>query len=253
MWSEVFSAAAGALLGGAGTELWHRKGRRAVGRVTRDTGLDAYISTDFRTVWADAPAGWITQYAFFPDGLPDETPPASRSRWNEWVVRNNGLPMGNQTVTVHLVGRSPTTVIVKAPEVEVTESWELASGDAAVWMAAGGASIIPRGYTVDLDALGPQDPIVKIVHPSGDVLEPKPTSYSLAPNEAEGFDIEIVSKNCRGYRWRVRIPVLVDGRSEYLDPHPKTDPYLEFTGGPPERLHAWDEHDSTWHEMKRWW
>lgn len=253
MWSEVLSGAAGAVLGGAGIELWHRKGRRAVGHVTRDTGLDAYISTDFGTVWAGAPAGWITQYAFFPEGLPDETPPRARQQWNDWVSQNGGLLMGSQTVTVHLIGRSPSTVIVKAPEVEVLESWDLASGDAAIWMAAGGASIIPNGYTVDLDELGPQDPVVKIIHPSGNVYEPKPRSYSLAPNEAERFDIDVVSKVPRGYRWRVRLPVLVDGRSEFLDPHPAREPYLEFAGGAPESFYSWDESASEWQEMERWW
>ncbi|WP_131103410.1 hypothetical protein [Ornithinimicrobium sufpigmenti] len=161
--------------------------------------------------------------------------------------------MGSQTVTVHLIGRSPSTVIVKAPEVEVLDSWDLASGDAAIWMAAGGASIIPNGYTVDLDELGPQDPVVKIIHPSGDMYEPTPRSYSLAPNEAERFDIDVVSKVPRGYRWRVRLPVLVDGRSEFLDPHPTREPYLEFAGGAPESFYSWDESVSEWQEMKRWW
>lgn len=234
------------LIGGGAAAWWRARGRSLAGHVTRDPGVHAYISTDFQIVWSGAPPGWIAQNAYFPNGLPRDDMPSSRATWSEWVSRNGGMPMWSQTVTIHVVGRSPTTVILLTPVVEVIEWDDISTGVAAVW-PAGGAAIHPKGFYADLDAMGPDGrPVVQSIDASGDVSIPASQSFSLVTNGVERFDIQLTSGVPRIYKWRVQIPVLIDGRTEMLNPHPASDPYLQFAGPYMEKVYSWDEIGETW-------
>lgn len=230
MWSEVMTFLGGLVVGGVSREVLERRGSRMLRRAARDVGLDAHLQTKFEDVWAGTPAAWISQYAFFPEAAPTESPPKARRDWIPWVQEHGGYGFGEQVVAVTLVANADVAVVVSPPRVEVLETWSV-EGQAIALIAGGGAEITPRGYDVDLGAFGHVDPLVSPTVDPGGRLESTQRAYSLSRNQVERFDIRVHSAQPLAYRWKIAIDVLVDGTSVTLDPHPRDEPYLEFVGG----------------------
>ncbi|WP_143570911.1 hypothetical protein [Tessaracoccus sp. ZS01] len=237
MWGEVASFAVGLLAGPAATFI--EPLNRLVGRVgrktARDRGLAVHVETDPAVIWAGTP-DWVSFQFCFPTGLPDEPPPAGPRDWRRWAFSHGGYDLWESVVRLTLVGTAPVAVVVEMPVVTVTS--EPLQSCLKVVRPVGGADIAPRAYTVDLDSFGHQNPVVELEDGGGSVRH-DPLSFSLERNGVEQILLRVQSSSPCLYSWHARLPVLVDGKRQYVEVDDQGSPFF-FVGGDLADGNIWD-------------
>ena len=129
-----------------------------------------------------------------------------------------------------------TGIVLETPDVTVTTE-PLPLGR-KVLRPVGGAEISPRAYRVDLDMFGEQSPDVSLVEP-GDSIRHDPLSFSLERNGVEQILLRVQSQRPGLYSWKARLPILIDGKRDYVDVDDGGVPF-RLAGGDLRDTSVWD-------------
>lgn len=227
MWAELGSFALG-LAGGLATTFIEPVNRwvgRVGRRTARDRGLAVHVETDPSVIWAGTP-DWVPFQYFFPTPDLPAPPPPNPRKWRAWAVAEGGFDLWESVVRLTIVGTAPVTVL-ETPDVTVTK--EPLPPGRKVLRPVGGAEISPRAYRVDLDTFGEQSPDISLVE-EGDSVRHDPLSFSLERNGVEQILLRVQSQRPGLYYWRGRLPILIDGKREYVDVDDGGVPFL-LAGG----------------------
>ena len=200
--------------------------------------LFVHVEHDPRLIWANMPP-WVGFAYCFEDGLPLEPPPSVAFDSWQWARRNGGVNMGISVLQVTLQARSGVSVVIE--DVLARNVRRNKSGGVGVVFPAGGASLCPRRFDVDLDAWSP--PIVEFrVGADADPI-PAP-SFQLAPGETERFHIWVRARH--GWNdWSVQLPLLVNGRRQYQDIGTEAKPFTTVGSDVPTASYM-PGRDGTW-------
>lgn len=188
--------------------------RRLAGRgrkMFRDKGIQIHVESDPAIIWAGFP-DWIAFFFFVPNFDISLSPPTSPRSWRNWAANQGGWDLGRQTVRLTLIGTSPATIVLETPEVTAVRD-KIPQG-IRIAHRTGGADINPRAYNVDLDTFGVENPLVALTEAGGApaIL----LSVSLQTNEAQQILLHVSSTSPSLIHWRVRLPIIVDGRRQFL-------------------------------------
>lgn len=194
--------------------------------ISRQTGVQMHVELDPAVIWAGMPPWRSTSY-FLPGGEPIDLTPPDQDDMRAWVYRHGGCDAVESVVRVTLVGATSATVVLETPQVSATED-PLPAGHQITFLA-GGASLSPRSFDVNLNYFGVHNPIVSF-QDEGSPLPTPTVSFTLKSNEAEQFLIRITCEAHSLIYWRARIPILIDGHRRFLDVDDFGSP-IKFAGG----------------------
>lgn len=237
MWEFLAGLAAGIF--GTAASLYLEPVQRRIGKMGRrsfrDPGVQIHVESEAQLIWAGGP-DWVPFFSFLPGRLPAYGPPKDPRRWPNWTHEQGGWDLGKSEVQLTIVGQAPVTVIVETPQV-VARRAPLPEG-VKLGHAPGGASIVPRAFHVSLDAFGPTNHWIELVQDGG-APSPGGLSWSLQAGEVERFFIQVTASDPELFYWRARVPLLVDGRREFIEVNDGGQEYV-FAGGDVSDWNAWD-------------
>jgi len=190
------------------------------------SGVQTHVELDPNIVWAGSPPWRSTSY-FLPGDDTADLGPLDHNDLRAWVYRRGGYDAVESTARVTLVGVGSATVLVETPIVTAMED-PLPEGHQITFLA-GGASLSPRSFDVNLDYFGVFNPIVSF-NDEGSPAQRSTVSFSLKTNEVEQFLIRVSYKAPSLIHWSARIPILVDGRRQFLEVDDHGAP-ITFAGG----------------------
>lgn len=241
MWVELGSFVLGLAGGLAATfiEPVNRWLGRVGRRTARDRGVAVHVETDPSVIWAGTP-DWVPFQYFFPAGELPVPPPPNPRKWRSWAIAQGGFDLWESVVRLTIVGTAPVTVVLETPDLTVTT--EPLPPGRKVLRPVGGADISPRAYRVDLDTFGDQNPDISLVE-QGDSVRHDPLSFSLERNEVQQILLRVQSQRPCLFSWKARLPILIDGKREYVDID---------DGGLPFRLAGGDLLDTSLWEDAQW-
>ncbi|CAN7585182.1 hypothetical protein LJR027_004110 [Terrabacter sp. LjRoot27] len=178
-----------------------RLGRRTFER----SPLDVNVETDLGIIWAGSP-DWNAACFWVPDTGPLGAPPGTLAEWQKWVAGHGGYDSGTSTVLLTVVARSKVTVVISPPLVTAT-SHPLPAGRYLARPTAG-AEVHPLGFDISLMDAGQSWVTLS------DIDGPRfaPLSWSLSEGQVERFFLKVTPENGRLWRWRLQLPLIVDGR-----------------------------------------
>ena len=208
---------------------------RAGRRSSSDSGVQMHVELDPTVIWAGVP-DWIGFHYYIPDLDAADEPPVDSREWRSWAYRAGGWDLATSTARLTLVGTAPVTVVLETPQ--IFSSQEPLPLGTKVVHAVGGASIDPRAFNVDLDAFGSHHPVVSISD-NGGVPISGPLAWSLQKNEVEQILITVTSSRSVLFHWEAQLPVLIDGKREFLTINDNYEP-ITFAGGTIEGGRHWN-------------
>lgn len=242
-WSSIITLAAGLAVGwvaGLGTAFLapvQRWAARFGRRFFRDDGVRIVVETDVDIIFSGLP-DWETLWSFRPGPIPVEGPPRSRSGWQAWVASGGGLDYWTSTVAITIIAESDVTVVMRPPTA-VVHGCEPAGEGVVLARYAGGASITPLGFDIDLDG----HPEVSILTNADGIRLDPPLRWSLRKGDVQTVLLRVHSSAPGVWTWSARIPFLIEGRSVVKD---TTDIHGKFVlvGRDPDLPgFTWDGHE----------
>lgn len=182
------------------------------GRATfKEDPVDVHVQTDRAVIWSGLPP-WISGRYFFDNALPTDNPPEACVDWSAWSQGHGGRPCGEFELLVTIQAKLDVAVVVDTPVVRIVNSREL-DGVTATCLAAGGPSVTPRRFEVDLDASDP--PMISFVDEGAE--SSGPVGFSLTKGEVERFHIWVRAEQAREYQWSLDLPMIVNGGEARMD------------------------------------
>ena len=186
-------------------------------RILDPAPIDINIETDLGIIWAADP-DWIGASFWVPDAGALSAPPSSLALWQQWVRGLGGHDRGTATIRLTLVARAGVTVVIGMPQVEASRE-PLPEGHNLV-RPVGGAEIRPLGIDVQLDGGW-----VSLTDHDGPVQR-EALSWYLTPGEVKQFLIRVSAGTEGLWRWRLKLPVIVDGERRLRDITDKGDDFV---------------------------
>jgi hypothetical protein len=194
---------------------WSRRVERLGRKLWREQPVIVHVEWDQAVIWAGQPP-WVSFSYYFPGDPPTDAPPASGVDWSRWVERHNGFDLGLTMLRVTVTAQTDATVVMETPIVRGTTQ-DVPAGVGVVWPAPGGADISPRRYAIQLDS-GSYPATVTFVEQDPGFDQPKlPPSWTLAAGEVEQLHIWASAEAGGMHEWTMQLPLLVDGRREFVD------------------------------------
>ncbi|MGQ2910792.1 hypothetical protein [Aeromicrobium sp.] len=184
-----------------------QKGRAAF----KEDPVYVHVETDRAVIWAGLPP-WISGRYFFDKALPDDDPPDACAHWSAWSQERDGRPCGEFELLVTIQAKLDAVVVVNTPIVRIVESREV-DGVTATCLAAGGASMNPRRFEIDLDGSDP--PMVE--YTDGGPGASGPVGFSLATGDVEQFHLWVRAEGRFEHTWSLELPMIVNGRDVRMD------------------------------------
>lgn len=187
--------------------LVQRTGRAAF----KENPVDVHVQSDQAVIWAGLPP-WVSGRYFFDSALPGPRPPDACVDWTKWSKDNGGRPCGELELVLTIQAKLDVAVVVDTPVVRVVSRRDV-EGVAATCLAAGGASVSPRRFDVDLDA---SDPPMVFFRDEG--MDPATMAgFSLIKGEVERFHIWASAAGKQELEWSLELPMIVNGREVRMD------------------------------------
>lgn len=186
------------------------------GHLRRDGRLfDIAVDSDPAIIWNGAPP-WVSFEYFLAheDGSTEGIgpPPQDPRQWRNWVQGRGGVDYGEVDILITIVAWHSVTIVVDSPIIEQFKTEPRPPGFPLV-APAGGASLHPRGFRVEL---GYFETPITLYEDEG--FEPtSPPGFSLAKGDVERFHIRVRAEDTLLHRFRVKIPVLVDARRRLIN------------------------------------
>jgi hypothetical protein len=136
--------------------------------------------------------------------------------WSRRVERHCGFDLGLTVLRVTVTAQTDATVVMETPIVRGTTQ-DVPAGVGVLWPAPGGADISPRRYAIQLDS-GSYPATVTFVEQDPGFDQPQlPPSWTLAAGEVEQLHIWASAEAGGMHEWTMQLPLLVDGRREFVD------------------------------------
>jgi hypothetical protein len=206
-----------------------RKGRTTF----KEDPVDVHVQTDPAVIWSGLPP-WISGRYFFDYALPADNPPDACVDWSAWSQGRGGRPCGEFELLITIQAKHDVAVVVDTPVVRIVSSRKL-DGVTATCLAAGGASVTPRRFEVDLDASDP--PMILFVDEGAE--SSGPVGFSLTKGEVERFHLWVRAEQAHEYKWALHLPLIVNGQEVRMD----LDTFVMVGAGAGSSEFLWQEGD----------
>ncbi|MFI8216729.1 hypothetical protein [Streptomyces sp. NPDC085932] len=236
--ADLVIAVTGALIMLIMTPLFHPLSRKLESisqRIYRIKPVSVHVEADPSVAWAGFP-NWIASWVWLP-GLPAGSPPEHPTDWHAWASSLGGCDAYVSVLKVTITSRISTTVVVDQPKLRVKEMpTELSRGGVIAANPVGGAALEPRRIEVC-----PETGTSMWIDEEGQSMGP--LSLTLSPGEVEQFYI-FTRVDSGFYKWRLDLPVLVDGRRMIVPISGDSDGWFRTCG-----LDGFEEHiytDGSW-------
>lgn len=174
--------------------------------ITRTPPIQVFVEVDPAIIWAGSPP-WLGASYVVPNLRGLGKPPSSFCpEWHGWLRDRGAVPGAEMEIEVTLSASTEVTVVIDGVRAKVVRKRERPS-----WIhllcAVGGADLIPRHVSIDLDGFDPPATVFR----DHDLNPTEWPRLSLSKGEVEKLSLRATA-NTHDIEWKAEILAIVDGK-----------------------------------------